>query len=111
MSRRMISKVGPVITLPPIPESLIEIVKIPKALLTPVNRKRVAIYEDVLRFQLFTGRFWSRWSEACLQPSDMSSYLWRRCPTCQRVLQIRPTISDSCTFCQGIDITTAMWGE
>lgn len=113
MKRRLITSKGPIITIPQIPDSLIEIVKIPKAALSPINRKRVDIYEAVMKFQLFGERLdgTRSWSEIVACPQTMIDH-WRRCESCQRVLMIRSNgLSDSCTRCQKIELTLAMWGE
>jgi len=114
MKRRLITSTGPIITIPQIPDSLIEIAKIPKALLSPINRKRVDIYEAVMKFQLFGTRSFGdspSWSEIVARPQEMLER-WRRCETCKRVLKVRDNgLSDGCTRCQKVELTLAMWGE
>jgi hypothetical protein len=94
-----------------LPAGFVDLVRTPRALLSHENRRRVDIFEAMLRFDVFTKRA-RDWSRACAFP-PIFDLRWRRCPTCSRVLMVRETISDSCTRCHTVGTITLslMWGD
>jgi len=110
MKRRIITARGSLFSLPAIPESLIVIVKEPRAKLTPENKTRVSIYEAVLKYQLFGSRPWT-WKDANDRP-EKRDRIWDRCPTCARVLiQNWAGIVEPCSRCRKDELQISMWGE
>lgn len=80
-----------------IPPALVAILTTPVALLSQGQRRSVALYEAIMKYELFGSRAIT-WNDALTYPEKRIAR-WTRCPTCESVLETYPVREILCTKC------------